>query len=91
MGIKLHRIMEAIENGATTFEEISHITGIGKGDCDGKRCRLKVKSLLQQDKLNLSERNMNTEPTIIRIVTGAYQVNTYIVFCPETREGVILR
>ncbi len=48
MGIKLHRILEAIESGATTFEEIASITGIGKGDCDGKRCRLKVESLLQQ-------------------------------------------
>ena len=48
MGIKLHRILEAIESGATTFEEIASITGIGRGDCDGKRCRLKVESLLQQ-------------------------------------------
>jgi bacterioferritin-associated ferredoxin len=48
MGIKLHRILEAIESGATTFEEIASITGIGSGDCDGKRCRLKVESLLQQ-------------------------------------------
>ena len=48
IGIKLHRILEAIESGATTFEEIASITGIGKGDCDGKRCRLKVESLLQQ-------------------------------------------
>jgi len=48
MGIKLHRILEAIESGATTFEEIANITGIGKGDCGGKRCRLKVESLLQQ-------------------------------------------
>ena len=30
------------------------ITGIGKGDCDGKRCRLKVESLLQlQDEQEL--------------------------------------
>ena len=48
MGIKLHRILEAIDSGANTFEEIASITGIGKGDCDGKRCRLKVESLLQQ-------------------------------------------
>ena len=54
MGIKLHRILEAIETGATTFEEISIITGIGKGDCDGKRCRLKVELLLQhQDEQGL--------------------------------------
>lgn len=27
---------------------------------------------------------------IIRLVTGDYQVNTYIVYCPETRHGVII-
>mgnify|MGYP002266967722 CR=1 FL=1 len=48
MGIKLHRILEAIEAGASSFEEVASITGIGKGDCGGKRCRLKVESLLQQ-------------------------------------------
>lgn len=48
MGIKLHRILEAIEQGATSFEEIASITGIGKGDCGGKRCGRKVEELLQQ-------------------------------------------
>jgi glyoxylase-like metal-dependent hydrolase (beta-lactamase superfamily II) len=33
---------------------------------------------------------MSTHPNIIQIVTGAYQVNTYIVSCPETRECVII-
>ena len=33
---------------------------------------------------------MNPEPTIYRIVTGSYQVNTYIVSCPETMEGFII-
>ena len=33
---------------------------------------------------------MNSEPTIFRLVTGAYQVNTYIVSCPETKEGFII-
>ena len=33
---------------------------------------------------------MNTEPIISRIVTGAYQVNTYIVSCPETKDGFII-
>lgn len=27
---------------------------------------------------------------IVRIVTGSYQVNTYIVSCPETRQGCII-
>jgi bacterioferritin-associated ferredoxin len=54
MGIKLHRILEAIDQGATTFEEIARITGIGKGDCGGKRCGQKVEALLQQDKQSLT-------------------------------------
>ena len=33
---------------------------------------------------------MQSQPKIIQTVTGAYQVNTYLVFCPETREGVII-
>lgn len=49
MGIKLHRIVEAIEQGAKTFEEIARLTGIGRGDCGGKRCRKKVAALLLGD------------------------------------------
>lgn len=48
MGIKLHRILEAIEQGAESYEEIARITGIGQGDCGGKRCGQKVKELLCQ-------------------------------------------
>ncbi len=33
---------------------------------------------------------MTTQPVIHRIVTGSYQVNTYIVSCPETSEGCII-
>jgi glyoxylase-like metal-dependent hydrolase (beta-lactamase superfamily II) len=33
---------------------------------------------------------MHLQPSIIQTVTGTYQVNTYIVFCPETKEGVII-
>jgi len=46
-GIKLHRILEAIDQGASSFEEIARITGIGRGDCGGKRCGRKVAELLQ--------------------------------------------
>lgn len=48
MGIKLFRILEAIEQGATSFDEIAKITGIGQGDCDGKRCGKKVEELLRE-------------------------------------------
>ncbi|MBW6520805.1 MAG: (2Fe-2S)-binding protein [Desulfoarculaceae bacterium] len=47
-GIKLHRIIKAIEDGATTFEQIARITGIGTGSCSGKRCRQKVAAILQE-------------------------------------------
>ena len=46
MGIKLHRILEAIDQGAASFEEIALLTGIGQGDCHGRRCRRKVAELL---------------------------------------------
>lgn len=45
-GIKLIRIMEAIEAGAGSFEEIALQTGIGQGPCKGKRCGRKVQELL---------------------------------------------
>lgn len=48
MGIKLHRILEAIEQGATSFDEIAKITGIGQGDCGGKRCGQKIEDLLSE-------------------------------------------
>ena len=48
MGIKLNVILEAIEGGASSFEEIARITGIGKGDCGGKRCAQKVQELLSK-------------------------------------------
>jgi len=48
MGIKLNRILEAIDQGANSFEQVARITGIGNGDCDGKRCEEKVKELLQK-------------------------------------------
>lgn len=46
MGIRLHRILEAIDQGAASFEEIARITGIGRGDCHGRRCGKKVAELL---------------------------------------------
>lgn len=45
-GVKLIRLIEAIEKGATTFEQVAAATGIGDGPCKGKRCREKVAALL---------------------------------------------
>jgi len=47
-GVKLIRLIEAIENGATTFEQVAATTGIGDGPCQGKRCGEKVAELLAQ-------------------------------------------
>ena len=47
-GIRLYRIIEAIENGATDFEQIAQATGIGNGPCGSKRCRQKVAALLKE-------------------------------------------
>ncbi|RUM38821.1 MAG: (2Fe-2S)-binding protein [Desulfobulbus sp.] len=50
-GIKLYRLLAAIDSGAKTFAEVARITGIGDGDCGGKRCRAKVEDLLRRDRL----------------------------------------
>ena len=47
-GVKLIRLIEAIENGATTFEQVAASTGIGDGPCQGKRCGEKVAEFLAQ-------------------------------------------
>lgn len=47
-GIKLIRLIEAIDNGATSFAEVAAVTGIGDGPCQGKRCEKKVTALLQR-------------------------------------------
>ncbi len=55
MGIKLDRILEAIDNGASSFEEVARMTGIGQGDCKGKRCGKKVAEILQSYSLCIQE------------------------------------
>lgn len=52
-GVKLIRLIEAIENGATTFQHVAAVTGIGDGPCKGRRCGEKVAELL--DRHNLAE------------------------------------
>ena len=47
-GVKLIRLIEAIENGAATFEEVALAIGLGDGPCHGKRCGEKVRELLEQ-------------------------------------------
>lgn len=47
-GIKLHIILKAIEDGATSFDEIARATGIGGGSCKSRRCWKKVAALLDK-------------------------------------------
>jgi bacterioferritin-associated ferredoxin len=47
-GVKLIRLIEAIENGAATFDQVAAVTGIGDGPCKGRRCMEKVEMLLVQ-------------------------------------------
>lgn len=47
-GVKLIRLIEAIENGATSFEEVAAVSGMGDGPCKGRRCREKVEALLRR-------------------------------------------
>lgn len=52
-GIRLIRILEAIEAGAESFEAIARQTGIGQGACKGRRCGAKVAQLLLERKIGL--------------------------------------
>ena len=45
-GVRLIRLIEAIEAGATSFDEVAAACGIGDGSCGGKRCGRKVAELL---------------------------------------------
>nr|WP_320012313.1 (2Fe-2S)-binding protein [uncultured Desulfobulbus sp.] len=45
-GVKLIRLIEAIEQGASTVSEVQQACGIGDGSCKGKRCGEKIEELL---------------------------------------------
>lgn len=49
-GIRLHRLIEAVDAGADSFEAVARLTGIGDGSCNGRRCRQKVEDLLAERK-----------------------------------------
>lgn len=42
------QVKEAIENGATTLEEIKAKTGAMTGGCGGRRCGASIKGLLEE-------------------------------------------
>ena len=49
-GIKLVKIIGAINNGAKSFTAVAEKTGIGNGSCQSKRCGEKVRELLKKIK-----------------------------------------
>ncbi|WP_448873715.1 (2Fe-2S)-binding protein [Desulfobulbus propionicus] len=45
-GVKLIRLIEAVDNGAATVAEVQRVCGIGDGPCQGRRCGAKALELL---------------------------------------------
>ena len=54
-GIRLYKILEAIDGGADSYEKIAAITGIGGGSCKSRRCREKVAQLLEKKHITVPE------------------------------------
>lgn len=49
-GITEEQIIEAIKNGATSFEEVKEKTGAGTGGCHGGRCKNNIELLIENNK-----------------------------------------
>lgn len=49
-GVDEETIVEAIKNGADTFEKVSEVTGAGTGPCRGARCRKRINELVEENK-----------------------------------------
>lgn len=47
-GVKLSRLIDAIEEGASSIEEVNQAVGIGDGSCEGERCGEKIVELLDR-------------------------------------------
>ena len=41
-------IKKAINDGASTVEEVNKVTGSGSGGCSGRRCSVKITELLEE-------------------------------------------
>ena len=49
-GITEEQIIEAIKNGATSFEEVKEKTGACTGGCRGGRCKNNIELLIENNK-----------------------------------------
>lgn len=51
-GVTDDAIVEAIKNGADTFEKVVEATGATTGPCRGGRCRAKIEELIANTSVN---------------------------------------
>ena len=49
-GITEEQIVEAVKNGATSFEEVKEATDAGAGGCRGGRCKGKIEIIIEENK-----------------------------------------
>lgn len=49
-GVSKDVILQAIKDGADTFEKIQEATGAGTGFCGASRCRGKIEALIEENK-----------------------------------------
>ncbi|HFE9686340.1 (2Fe-2S)-binding protein [Clostridium perfringens] len=49
-GVSKEKIVEAVKNGALSFEEVGEKTGAGTGACCGARCKCKIEELIEENK-----------------------------------------
>ena len=66
LGIRLGKVIKAVNEGAKTFQEISKKTGIGRGQCGATRCGATVKRLLEErNKTEVVESEEEFTPKVI--------------------------
>ena len=49
-GVSEETIIEAVKNGATSFEEVKEETGGGAGGCRGGRCKGNIEMIIEKNK-----------------------------------------
>jgi NAD(P)H-nitrite reductase large subunit len=48
--IPMGRVLDAIrQKGCKTLDDVNRVTGCGRGDCGGQRCRPVVQELLERE------------------------------------------
>ena len=47
--ISKDQIVQAVNNGAKTFEEVKEVTNAGNGCCKGSRCKSKIIEIIEEN------------------------------------------